>query len=70
MISTRRKLKDEDVRIVRSDRVLRANALHMLRLAREILRTVPSQSQHARRLGMHPRSIVEIAQGRRYKEIR
>jgi hypothetical protein len=64
-----RKVSPADVRALRGDDVLRANALQMLRLARTILRTVPSSTAHAKRLGISHHAARQIVQRKRYKEV-
>lgn len=64
-----RKLQPTDVLTIRSDNELRDNAVRMLRLARAILRTVPSSTAHAKRLGISHHAARQIVRRQRYKDV-
>ncbi len=69
MTAVTRKLSPFDVRQLRRNLAKRQTAVRMIAEAREILRTVPTPTQSARRLGIHHTRAVMAARGHAYKEV-
>lgn len=68
--TNRRKVSDDDVRVIRHDAQLRRRAVEMLKLAKDALRTIPSSEDHGRRLGIAGANVRVIARGKTYKDVR